>query len=59
MNHCLLCKEPIRKVTGDESKPARLACWIHETGRYQCFGSRSEYDLATYDPTEVVEDYSI
>jgi len=47
---CLLCSQPICKIKGDESKPDHLASWIHVTGNYQCPESRSEYDLATYDP---------
>jgi hypothetical protein len=50
MNLCKLCRQPIRKTLGHESRPGSLACWVHTTGRYQCPGSRSEYDLATYDP---------
>ena len=57
MNFCGLCKTPIRKQSGDESKPDNLACWIHVTGYYQCPGSRSEFDLATYDQTKIVEAY--
>ncbi len=68
MNLCGLCKMPIRKQAGDESKPDKLACWIHLTGRYQCPNSRSEYDLATFNPDKFAtiriedtpsEDYSI
>lgn len=47
---CKWCQTSIRKMTGDEKKPDNLASWIHMTGYYQCPGSRSEYDLATYDP---------
>jgi hypothetical protein len=50
MSICKWCKTPIRKMTGDEQKPNSLACWIHITGFFQCPDSRSEYDLATYDP---------
>ena len=50
--NCKWCKTPIRKMAGDENKPNNLACWTHETGFYQCPGSRSEYDLAEYDPKE-------
>jgi hypothetical protein len=43
-------------MQGDESKPDKLACWTHETGYHQCPGSRSEYDLAEYDPDSVTEE---
>jgi hypothetical protein len=64
MNHCLLCKEEIRKVLGQESTPDPLACWTHVAGGYVCRGARSEHDLATFDPNErvpasVADDYSI
>ena len=38
-------------MNGEEDRPNQLACWIHETGYYQCPNSRSEFDLAEYDPS--------
>lgn len=53
---CLLCRQPIRKQPGHESRPDTLACWTHVTGSYQCAGSTSEFDLATFDPNEALRD---
>jgi hypothetical protein len=50
---CKLCHTPIRRDEGQEGKSDKEACWIHVTGFYQCPGSRSEYDLAEYDPAQV------
>ena len=50
---CKWCQTPIQKIAGDEGKPDRVSCWIHTTGFYQCPGSRSEYDLAEYDPAQI------
>ena len=38
---CLNCQTPVKKE--------ERGGWIHETGFYQCPGSRSEYDLAQPD----------
>lgn len=38
---CKLCHTPITQEAS--------GAWIHETGFYQCPGSRSEYDLAEPD----------
>jgi hypothetical protein len=54
--NCQICKTPVRKMAGDESKPDRLACWTHVTGFHQCPGSRSEYDLATPDFKELAQE---
>jgi hypothetical protein len=51
-HHCKLCGNSIRKLLGQESTPDSLACWIHLEGHYQCPGSRSEFDLATFDREE-------
>src|ERR1700679_1030542 len=47
---CRLCQNPIRKIAAHHLRPNEKASWVHETGFFQCPGSRSEYDLATYDP---------
>lgn len=52
MSLCRICHEPIRKLAGHESRPDTLACWTHVEGGYMCRGSRSEFDLATFDPAE-------
>ena len=53
---CKWCSTPIRKDVGEEDRDDRLACWIHVTGFYQCPDSRSEYDLATFDPNAIAQD---
>jgi hypothetical protein len=66
INHCLLCKAPIQKIPGHESKPDDEACWTHVNSGYMCLGSYSEYDTATFDPKERIlvsadapDDYNI
>jgi hypothetical protein len=53
---CKLCHTPIRRDEGQEGKSDKDACWIHVTGFYQCPKSRSEYDLAEYDPKLVYDE---